>query len=245
MTSGLFNTGGTGGSAEFTSITPPPPSDACSTSDHYGTDLDLSMLGDLGDVFDDPLGDASLDSFTDLSALLSGHSFLDPGAEQTQVTLFDLGGEVMPDDDDLKPTYAALNSAAELPKVKVVDHDYSAKRPRVSEPADQSVEDVFLPPTTPLSPAPTAPSPAPSVAASPAHSTASGSGTEDKYRLRREKNNVASKRSRETRKRKFVDMEAECEQLVVENARLEARITKLEDLAKRMQKILVAKMAGK
>ncbi|XP_076437297.1 uncharacterized protein LOC143276584 [Babylonia areolata] len=68
---------------------------------------------------------------------------------------------------------------------------------------------------------------------------------EDRSRSRREKNNVASKRSREIRKQKFAGMEEEAERLIVDNARLEKRVAELERLAKQMKEILVAKMAGK
>nr|KAG5687936.1 hypothetical protein BaRGS_021644 [Batillaria attramentaria] len=138
-----------GDSAELTSnLTAVQPALTKATGHDFSVenfDPDLDLLGDLHG-FGDPLGDASMDSFTDLTALLGG------------------------------TTSAPLK---------------------------------------------------------------------DKYRNRREKNNIASKRSRDTRKRKFADMEAEADRLQTENARLETRIVELERLAKQMKEILVAKMAGK
>jgi hypothetical protein len=67
----------------------------------------------------------------------------------------------------------------------------------------------------------------------------------DKQTVRRIKNNVASKRSREQRKQKFADMDVEAEKLIVENERLRNKIVELEKLAKEMKETLVAKMAGK
>ncbi|XP_005103540.1 uncharacterized protein LOC101858288 isoform X2 [Aplysia californica] len=66
----------------------------------------------------------------------------------------------------------------------------------------------------------------------------------DKQAVRRMKNNVASKRSREQRKQKFADMDLEAEQLITENDRLRNKIIELEKLAKEMKAQLVAKMAG-
>ena len=173
-------------------------------------------------------------------------SFLDHTEEETvaPVTMFDLGTEVKADQKSLKRSFAEVeDTSSDLGKLSVRvglnrtasnDHDYSSKRPRMSPTTEVSsvekVEEVFLPP---------APSPAPST------SYTNEEPTEDKYRHRREKNNIASKRSREIRKKKFVDMEQEAERLISENARLELRVVELEELAKKMKEILVAKMAGK
>lgn len=66
----------------------------------------------------------------------------------------------------------------------------------------------------------------------------------DKHTVRRIKNNVASKKSREQRKQKFADLDAEAETLIVENDRLRAKIVELEKIAKEMKAALVAKMTG-
>jgi C4-dicarboxylate-specific signal transduction histidine kinase len=66
-----------------------------------------------------------------------------------------------------------------------------------------------------------------------------------KYVERRQKNNVASKRSRETRKQKFVDMEQRANDLEKSNDALKTKIEKLEQLAKQMKEVLVKKLATK
>ncbi|KAK2155299.1 hypothetical protein LSH36_243g02007 [Paralvinella palmiformis] len=72
----------------------------------------------------------------------------------------------------------------------------------------------------------------------------SGSTTQDmndkeKHVLRRLKNNVASRRSRQTRKQKFVNMEKKAEELEIANAELRDRVTMLEHLAKEMKDNLI------
>lgn len=67
----------------------------------------------------------------------------------------------------------------------------------------------------------------------------------NKYKIRREKNNVASRRSRQTRKQKFVDMEDRSEILEKENAELRKKIDMMEALAKSLKQHLVSKMVAK
>lgn len=67
----------------------------------------------------------------------------------------------------------------------------------------------------------------------------------DKQTIRRIKNNIASKRSREQRKTKLSEMETEAETLIVTNEKLRNKIVELEKLAKEMKELLVAKMSGK
>ena len=74
-------TGGTGDSAEITShaLTVQPLTTSKSmghelSAETFDPNLDMNMFGDLGAGFIDPLGDASMDSFTDLTALLAGVS---------------------------------------------------------------------------------------------------------------------------------------------------------------------------
>ncbi|KAK7092553.1 transcription factor zip-2-like [Littorina saxatilis] len=244
MTSGLFNTGGTGDSAEITRPLTVQPLTSKFVGqelldESFEPDLDMNMFEDLGAGFADPLGDASLDSFTDLSALLSENTFLDQKTVAPVTFLFDLDAEEKPDQRGMKRSFAEVEDTSDLGRLSANvglvkssshDHDYSAKRQRTSAVTeDTSVEDmeeVFLVPA-------------------PSTSDTTQFPTEDKYRHRREKNNVASKRSREIRKRKFTDMEGEAERLIVDNARLEKRVVDLERLAKQMKEILVAKMAGK
>lgn len=67
----------------------------------------------------------------------------------------------------------------------------------------------------------------------------------NKYRERRVKNNIASKRSREIRKQKHNVLEDQAEHLVKENARLQEQIVQLEALTKEMKATLIQKMVGK
>lgn len=65
----------------------------------------------------------------------------------------------------------------------------------------------------------------------------------EKYVQRRQKNNVASKRSRETRKQKFTDMEDRANELEAHNQELSLKAEQLEKLAKKMKDILVQRLA--
>lgn len=64
-----------------------------------------------------------------------------------------------------------------------------------------------------------------------------------KYLERRRKNNIASKRSREIRKNKFLSMDEEAAELEKANAELREKIEQLESLTKRMKEALVAKLS--
>jgi hypothetical protein len=66
-----------------------------------------------------------------------------------------------------------------------------------------------------------------------------------KYRERRDKNNIASRRSRQIRKQKFVEMDKEADRLTTENERLRTKIDELESLAKVMKAELIKKMTAK
>lgn len=68
--------------------------------------------------------------------------------------------------------------------------------------------------------------------------------SQDKTTVRRIKNNIASKRSREQKKNLLSGMDEEAEQLIVANAQLKIKIVELEQMAKEMKEKLVAKMAG-
>lgn len=263
MTSGLFNTGGTGDSVELTSqaLTVQPSTskfmgELSAESDHF--EIDMNMFENLGADFTDPLGDASMDSYTDLTAFLSENSFLDQDAAADS-PIPDFDTEVKPPLQDCKLSFAKVEDSSDLGKLSARvglvktsshDHDYTAKRPRMSAVTEEpssvehiTVDKVFL--STILSCPALSPAPAPTPSPAPSTSEAAEEHSmEDKYRNRREKNNIASKRSREIRKRKFVDMEQEAEQLIIRNAQLEKHVVKLEQMAKKMKEILVAKMAG-
>lgn len=68
---------------------------------------------------------------------------------------------------------------------------------------------------------------------------------QNKYKERRRKNNIASRRSRETRKQKFSGMEGKAMELEASNAALRVRVTELEALAKEMKEILIQRMVAK
>jgi len=63
-----------------------------------------------------------------------------------------------------------------------------------------------------------------------------------KYLERRKKNNIASKRSRETRKNRFLEMEVQANELEGENDKLRDRIEKLEKLTQQMKEVLVKRL---
>jgi len=67
---------------------------------------------------------------------------------------------------------------------------------------------------------------------------------EVKYLERRRKNNIASKRSRETRKQKFTAMEQQAIDLEKANENLRAKVTQLEELAKEMKDALIKRLAN-
>lgn len=67
----------------------------------------------------------------------------------------------------------------------------------------------------------------------------------DKHTMRRIKNNVASKKSREQRKQKFADLDLEASLLIEANEKLRQKIVELEKASKEMKAMLVSKMIGK
>lgn len=78
----------------------------------------------------------------------------------------------------------------------------------------------------------------------PKHPTEVVSTTKaEKYVERRMKNNIASKRSRNTRKQKYVNMEEEAERLETLNRMLEHKVTELETLASSMKASLIQRLA--
>jgi hypothetical protein len=101
------------------------------------------------------------------------------------------------------------------------DHSYTAKRRRVSTVV--AMETI-------------------SAAESDDEETATPS-KEQKYLERRRKNNIASKRSRETRKQKFTAMEQQAIDLEKANEDLRAKVTQLEELAKEMKDALIKRLA--
>ena len=65
-----------------------------------------------------------------------------------------------------------------------------------------------------------------------------------KYRRMRDLNNLASKRCRQNRKRKFEALEAEEDELRSTNAQLKMRCKHLEDLVGKMKKAFLAKVTN-
>ncbi|ESO90172.1 hypothetical protein LOTGIDRAFT_233964 [Lottia gigantea] len=171
----------------------------------------------------DPFADASLDSFVDLSEYL-----MEKSTPTVDLTPLDVT-EVTPDTDILKSVDEGssvtnkrtweeiVDFVEEKPNPTSPDHDYSTKRPRLTS----------------------------SLETESPNNQPSTSTRVDKYKVRREKNNIASKRSREIRKNKFSEMEEKAQKFEVENEAMRDRIIVLEALAKEMKATLVARLAGK
>ena len=66
---------------------------------------------------------------------------------------------------------------------------------------------------------------------------------DQKYLERRRKNNIASRRSRETRKQKFASMDKQAEELETKNAELRVKVAELEKLTKLMKDTLIQQLA--
>lgn len=134
------------------------------------------------------------------------------------ICLSDVGGLAL----KRTATEAFLSDANTTPTANT-DHAYYAckespkKRPKLSEAATSDDESDSAPPKS----------------------------VEEKYRTRRDKNNVASKRSRETRKQKYVYMEEKATELEKSNASLKVKIEQLEALTKQMKEALVQRLANK
>lgn len=111
-----------------------------------------------------------------------------------------------------------------------MDHDYVTKKPRLS-PAPVVVESTKTPSSKSKQ--------------STSKSMANKLPPDQKYRERRVKNNIASRRSREIRKMKFSEMDEEANRLVVVNSELRVKIEEMEKLAKDMKALLVQKLAAK
>jgi len=73
-------------------------------------------------------------------------------------------------------------------------------------------------------------------------SIADADGRDDKYLERRRKNNIASRRSRETRKRKMETMEQRADDLEKENKTLRARVEELERTTRLMKELLLQRL---
>lgn len=237
-------------------------------------DWNFDLLDPLGDL-EDPLADGSLDTFVDLEPFLMENSFLgdqshiehDKPAEVEPVICFDaaeFGGfnlsgtlvksetafehkDITVEDNNLFKVPASVPIVALDPNV---DHDYTSK---AHEMPTSSCKNVNKRKISSKNKCTTKRKRLSSTASDESEVSSSTSMIDqgefdeivDKQSLRRIKNNIASKRSREQRKQKIVDMDSEAEQLIVANEALRKKIIELENLAKEMKELLVAKMAGK
>lgn len=116
----------------------------------------------------------------------------------------------------------------QLPVSSTSDHDYTIKKPRLESTSSEMES---------LSPVP--------VSSTSMTESESPATPKSKYRERRDKNNVASQRSRLIRKQKYLDMELEADRLEAANVQMRAKITELEQLAKFMKAELIKKMTEK
>lgn len=120
------------------------------------------------------------------------------------------------------------------PKTDVSDHDYVMRKKQrlastavVAEPVIEVIitndddEDSFVTPSMPTS----------------------SKRSKTKYRERRDKNNEASRRSRQIRKDKYKLMDLEADELEVKNEALRKKIVEMEAMAKIMKDMLIQKMA--
>ena len=220
--------------------------DSCLNLDVFSMDEELgkSLLNEGSENLLD------MEDYMDLSALLGGV----PGGleDSPMVTLDakDLEEIIMVNPNDQIPVtegvMATKRTAEEAfsgasPSASNPDHDdYTFKRPRVAT-ADSTVEmgEVSRPSTS------TSPAPSCSSTSEPVSTVSTTEPGATKYVERRIKNNIASRRSRQTRKQKFVDMEIQAEQLEIANEKLQEQVVELEKLTKIMKDILVKKLVAK
>ena len=149
----------------------------------------------------------------------------------------------------VRPIKRSASQAFESEEVPVFhpDHnDYTKrvennKRPRLST-ATSEVSDTesLLSSTSTLTSVATATTSGAVTAAT----TSAAASRDQKYYQRRHKNNIASKRSRETRKQKFASMEKQAEDLAMKNEALKVKVAELEELTKLMKESLIQKLAG-
>lgn len=237
--------------------------------------LDLGETGfmpgmDLGSVFGDvpiELTEADyLDSFMDLSNFLNNEDSLKDTLPTVSSDLDLVKEAIMPTDfsgimAQLKPE---LPVSMEIPEVTTSTKVSLGKRKRVDI-VEKAMEefitsgpesDVALESSIPdhdyvakklkmMAPGLAATSTFTATKTQPKPSTSTSKKSTDKYRERRDKNNEASRRSRQIRKQKFQEMDSEANELEVKNEALRKRITELEAMAKTMKAVLIKKMTEK
>lgn len=128
-----------------------------------------------------------------------------------------------------------------------IDHDYTTKHPRVSTTSEDALKHganrdninkhKYIAKSTFIQCEP-------STSSDSMFSLAEDT-VADKHTMRRIKNNVASKKSREQRKQKFADLDLEASVLIETNEKLRQKIIELEKASKEMKAMLVSKMIGK
>lgn len=155
----------------------------------------------------------------------TSHFNLDLSADMLQrliaetSVLDDLGVGSLPTPPPAMDSHPLGQLVAPLPQPSPADHLTYSKRRRLSS---ESVEDD------------TADTPGPGVSADQDH--------DDKYRERRRKNNIASRRSRELRKQKMETTEQRAQELEKENKQLRARVEELERTTRLMKDLLLQRL---
>jgi len=210
MTSGLFDTGFTGLTAE-----------------KLGSVGSASIISDTAEGILASLGngeglteDFDLDSsfnevFTDLTTLVKEDNLDAETFDSVEATVLPLEAPAVSSSDTVakKPKKRRASSVM-VASTLLSDHSsYATKKPRVDMPCEENDDVVEV------------------------------CNSEEKYRKRRQKNNVASKKSRYNRKQKFIQMEEQANQLESENQILREKVAELEKLTKEMKDTLVKKLA--
>lgn len=222
------------------------------TDDLTATPTDFMSLcgGDIlekslteADIFDLPTPEVGLDDlpfdfgeeFMDLSDFLLGGNEgsatkalssmdLSPATPATTTTTTSTLPAPSPSSTTRKRSASAISDDSVF--TSIVDHcDYTRKRPRLStvssEMSDSDAESTI----------------------SSVSSVNMARTPKERKVQRRIKNNIASRRSRETRKMKFSEMEEEAAELERRNKELSQKVIELETLAKQMKAVLVQRLA--
>ena len=213
-------------------------------------DMGLSQILDMDMPAEAAMSDDEfLNSFMDLSEFLLPEQPLEETEEVKNVIKLEEDFDVFSALVEPVPQEAIICEEVESPTVSLkcefddvdmkkddfdwsmnMDHDYVTKKPRLS-PTPIVVESTKTPSSKSKQ--------------STSKSNAQKSTPDQKYRERRVKNNIASRRSREIRKMKFSEMDEEANRLVVVNSELRVRIEEMEKVAKDMKALLVQKLAAK
>lgn len=196
-------------------------------------------------------GGANLEEFSDLSAAILGNDapkieeslLSDETTVDTKPIVYEANETEQPIVINKKSLRKRKPSAKsfqlDIPNVEVVQHDHNDYTIKTKRSRNQTVsfssdtEDSVA--NSDLSMATTS--------KTNTSQSSRGESKDNKYRMRRDKNNVASRRSRQTRKQKFIEMEDQCDILEKENEEMREQIVKMEELAKLMKQHLISKIA--